>query len=121
GLRVPQDAGSGLQYMQVIKIHDAVPVVYAATSTNFTSLVYINGAPSGVIQSVNIPVTAGDKIGVFGSADLVNSYGTVTGPSSIDGNPVTLARILYQGNILTTGIPNYSTEPGSSSISRVEL
>jgi len=121
GLRIPPEAGTGAQYMQVIRINDPVPVVFAANSTNFTSLAYINAAPNGVIQTVNIQVAAGDKIGIFGSADLNNSYGTVTGPTNIDGNPVTLARILYQGNIMTAGIPNYSTEPTSASISRVEM
>lgn len=122
GLRVPSQAGSGLQYMQVIKINDATPVVFATTSTNFTSLAYINGAPNGVIQTVNIPVSAGDKIGVFGTAGTSNSYGNATSVSAnIAGNSVTLARILHQGSITSSGIPNYSTEPSSSSISRVEL
>lgn len=122
GLRVPSQAGSGLQYMQVIKIHDATPVVFSTTSTNFTSLVYINGAPNGVIQNVNISVTAGDKIAVFGSAGTGNSYGNANSVTAdIAGNTVTLARILYQGHITSSSIPNYSTEPSSSSISRVEL
>lgn len=121
GLRIPSEAGSGLQYIQVFKINDAVPVVYSTTSTNFTSLHVTYGATNGVIQAVNIPISAGDKIGIVGQAGTVNSYGTVSGQSNIGGVPVTIARIGYQGNMSTTGIPNYWTEPASSSISRVEV
>lgn len=122
GLRVPSEAGTGAQYIQVVKIHDNTPVVYPTTSTNFTSLAYIQGATNGVIQNVNISVTAGDKIAVFGEAGNNNTYGNVSShTATIDGNAVSLARILYQGHIQTSGIPEYSTEPTGSSISRVEL
>jgi len=123
GLRVASQAGSGLQRIQVIKINDATPVVYSTTSTNFTSLEIIYNAPNGVIQNVNIPITAGDKIGILGTAGTTNSYGnpsTVT--SQIDGNTVTLRRMGYQGNMTSSGIPNYWTQTStSSSISRVEM
>ncbi|HEY9177984.1 MAG TPA: T9SS type A sorting domain-containing protein [Flavipsychrobacter sp.] len=121
GLRVPSQAGSGLQYIQVFKINDVTPVVYATTSTNFTTLHITYGATNGVIQAVNIPISAGDKIGIVGQAGNVNSYGTVSGTTNIGGNSVTLARIGYQGNMTSTGIANYWTEPASSSISRVEM
>jgi len=122
GLRVPSQAGSGLQYIQVFKINDATPVVYATTSTNFTSLGIVYGATNGVIQNVNIPITAGDKIGIVGQAGTSNSYGNGTSVSAtIMGQSVTLARIGYQGNMTTSGIPNYWTEPASSNISRVEV
>ncbi len=121
GLRIPSEAGSGLQYIQVFKINDATPVVYATTSSNFTSLHVTYGATNGVIQAVNIPISAGDKIGIVGQAGTVNSYGTVSGTTNIGGNSVTLARIGHQGNMSSTGIPNYWTEPASSSISRVEM
>ncbi len=121
GLRVPSQAGSGLQYIQVFKINDGTPVVYSTTSTNFTSLHVTYGATNGVIQSVNIPISAGDKIGIVGQAGNVNSYGTVSGQYNIAGIPTTLARIGYQGSMSSTGIANYWTEPSSSSISRVEV
>ena len=122
GLRVPSDAGSGLQYIQVFRINDNTPVVYSTTSTNFTSLGIVYGATNGVIQTVNIPIHAGEKIGVVGQAGTSNSYGNGTAVSaSIMGNSITLARIGYQGNMSTSGIPNYWTEPASTSISRVEV
>lgn len=122
GLRVPSQSGSGSQNIEVIRIKDNTPVVYPTSSTNFTSLKYIKGATNGVIQQVNIPISKGDKIGVFGTAGTSNSYGNANSVSAdIDGNSVTLARILYQGHITGSSIPNYSTEPASSNISRVEL
>ena len=121
GLRVSPQAGTGLQYIHVFKINDPVPVVYAANSSNFTTLAYIQGATNNVIQTVNINVVAGDKIAIMGQAGNANSYGTIAGPTTIAGNNVTLARILYQGTLASGPAPNYSTEPASSSISRVEM
>ncbi len=123
GLRVASQAGGGPQRIQVIKINDATPVVYSTTSTNFTSLALIYNATNGVIQNVNISITAGDKIGILGTAGTTNSYGnpsTVT--SQIAGNNVTLKRMGYQGNMSSSGIPNYWTQTSTSgSISRVEM
>lgn len=122
GLRVPSEAGGGAQNIQVIRINDAVPVVFSTTSTNFTSLVYIQGATNGVTQTVNIPVAAGEKIGIFGQAGNVNSYGDATAVSAtIAGFPVTLTRIGSQNPITSSSIPNYWTEPASNNISRVEM
>jgi hypothetical protein len=121
GLRVAAQAGTGLQYIHVFKINDATPVVYPTSSSNFTTLTFISGAPNNVIQTVNIAVVAGDKIGILGQAGTSNSYGSVTGPTTINGFSVTLARLLYQGNLTTSPAPNYSTEPTSASISRVEM
>ncbi len=123
GLRVASQAGSGQQRIQVIRINDASPVVYPTTSSNFTTLALIYNATNGVIQNVNISVTAGDKIAILGTAGTTNSYGnpsTVT--SQIAGNNVTLKRMGHQGNMSSSGIPNYWTETSASgSISRVEM
>ena len=121
GLRVASQAGSGSQSIHVFKINDATPVVYATTSSNFTTLYYVNSAPNGVIQTVNIPVTAGDKIGILGQAGTTNSYGVASGTYNLAGYQVSLARLLYQGTITSSAAPNYSTEPASSNISRVEM
>lgn len=124
GLRIPTDAGSTAQYIHVFKINDAVPVVYSTTSSNFTTLAYIQGAPSNVIQTVNIQVNPGDIIGILGAVGSTtsNSYSAGSSPytSNINGNTVTLRRLLYQGAITSGPAPNYSTE-NSSSISRVEM
>lgn len=128
GLRVAQQAGTGTQSIHVFKINDASPVAFPTTSTNFTTLAYISNAPNNTIQTVNINVTAGDKIGILGSVisgtTVANSYGgssQVTNTTTINGNSVVLYRLLYQGSIAGAAAPNYSTEPSSWSISRVEM
>lgn len=120
GLRVAPEAGSGTQNIQVIRINDAVPVVFSTTSTNFTSLAYIQGATNGVTQTVSIPVAAGEIIGILGQAGTTNSYGNAGFSTTINGQPVTLNRIGSQNPITSAGIPNYWTEAGGS-ISRIEM
>ncbi|RYF62519.1 MAG: hypothetical protein EOO39_30155, partial [Cytophagaceae bacterium] len=121
GLKVSPEAGTGLQYIHVFRINDAVPVVFATTSTNFTTLTYISGATNNVTQSVNIPVTAGQIIGILGSAGTNVSY-SASSPftTAIGAFPVTLNRLLYQSDITTAAAPNYSTE-ASSSLGRIEM
>ncbi len=123
GLRVSPDAGTGTQNIHLMKINDPVPVVFSASSTNFTTLAYINNAPNGVIQPVNITVNTGDIIGVLGTAGTANSYSPFGTPfaATIGAFPITLNRLLYQGNITTGPAPNYSTEGSGSQISRVEI
>lgn len=121
GLRVPSQAGSGTQSIQVIKIHDNPPVVYNTTSTNFTTLYYTNSGTNGQILTVSIPITSGDRIAILGYAGTTNSYGDPTSVTSqIDGHTVTLKRTGYQGNINSSQAPNYWTQT-SGYISRVEM
>jgi hypothetical protein len=125
GLRVCIDAGTTDQYIHVMRINDPTPVVYPTSSTNFTTLAYISAATNNVIQTVNIPVTAGDIIGIMGAVgtNTSNSYsGSVTPyATTIGGFPVNLSRLLYQGAITSGPAPNYSTEGSPYPISRVEM
>ncbi|HRP88650.1 MAG TPA: PKD domain-containing protein [Edaphocola sp.] len=123
GLKVSPEAGTGTQSIHLMKINDPVPVVFSATSTNFTTLAYISNAPNNTIQSVNVQVNAGDIIGVLGQvAGVSNSYSANSPFSSTIGSyTVPLGRLLYQGNITSSAAPNYSTEPTSNQISRVEI
>ena len=123
GLRVPSEAGTGAQYIHVMKCHDPFPVSTSG-STNFTTLTYINGAPNGVIQSVNIQVAAGDTIGILGTAGTANSYtSSAVHTSTIAGFTVNINRLGYQGDINTGPAPNYwgVADGASGSISRVEV
>ena len=125
GLRMPPDAGTGTQYMHLMKINDATPVAWPSNSSNFTTLAYINNATNGVIQTVNIPVTAGDHIGVLGhtGSTVVNSYSSpaTSYPTTIGAMPATMYRLLYQGSLLSGAAPNYSYEAGSYAMGRVEV
>lgn len=123
GLRVPIDAGTGLQYIHVMKCRD--PFAIATTgSTNFITLAYISGATSNVIQQVNINIQQGDTIGIMGSAGTGNSYtASAIHTSNINGLPVNLTRLGYQGNINTGPAPNYwgTAATTAGQISRVEM
>ena len=124
GLRVPIDAGTGLQYIHVMKCHTPFPISSGSASSNFTTLTYISGAANGVIQTVNIPINQGDTIGILGSAGVANSYtSSTTHSSTIGGFPVSLTRIGHQGDIDLGPAPNYfgSALGASGSISRVEM
>ncbi len=125
GLRVSPDAGSGAQYIHVFKINDPTPVIYPTNSSNFTTLAYISNATNGVVQTVNIPVSSGDIIGILGAAgtNTANSYSANVTPysSTLGGFPVTLHRLLYQGAITGGPAPNYSGEGSPYPISRVEM
>jgi hypothetical protein len=125
GLRVSPDAGTGNQYIHLMKINDATPVVYATTSSNFTTLAYISNATYNVIQPVNINVSSGDIIGVLGHSGtgIANSYSAGATPFSatIGTFNVTLNRLLYQGGLTSSAAPNYSTEGNGTPIGRVEI
>ncbi|WP_276133549.1 fibronectin type III domain-containing protein [Polluticoccus soli] len=125
GLRVSPDAGSGDQYIHLMKINDPTPVVYSASSSNFTTLAYISAATNGVIQPVNINVTNGDIIGVLGhvGTGTANSYSASATPfaATIGAFNISLNRLLYQGSLTGGPAPNYSTEGNGTPISRVEI
>jgi hypothetical protein len=125
GLRMPADAGTGTQYIHLMKINDATPVAWPSNSSNFTTLAYINNAPNGVIQTVNIPVTSGDHIGVLGhtGSSVINSYSSpaTSYPTTIGSLPTSMYRLLYQGSLLSGAAPNYSYEAGSYAMGRVEI
>jgi hypothetical protein len=74
GLKVAPEAGTGLQYIHLLKCHALLPVAFTSPSTNFTTLTYISGAPNNVVQPVNIPVSQGDTLVIMGTAGTSNSY-----------------------------------------------
>jgi hypothetical protein len=124
GLRIPPEAGTGLQNIHVFKCNTPFPITTANASTNFTTLTYINNAPNGVIQNVNIAVNTGDVIGILGTAGQDNSYSaSAVHTSTIGGFPVYLTRLGYQGDIDLAPAPNYWGEAANTAgqISRIEM
>jgi hypothetical protein len=124
-LMVPTTVTNGTQYIQVVKF-STYPAAYPSGSP-FTTLEYIQGAPFGVPQQVNISIKAGDEIGIIGAANtsgttMANSYGGSLVASSIGGVGVTLTRLVYQSPLASgaaaTGSISLET---SSSIARVEM
>ncbi|MBI5648613.1 MAG: right-handed parallel beta-helix repeat-containing protein, partial [Ignavibacteriae bacterium] len=121
-MRVPTDASTGAQSIQVMRMNVAVPT-YSTTTTNYNTLGYWYGVSGTSMISCNIPVQAGDIIGVLGYRGQINSYATPAGPynTTIAGQSVTLTRFGFQGNIdAGTSAGAVWQEPGGS-ISRVEL
>jgi PKD repeat protein len=108
-LRVAPDAGTGLQYIHVMKCTATFPVAFGTPSTAFTTLAYISGATNNTNVSVNISVTKGDQIGIMGTVTgICNSYSaSAIITSTINGLNVNLNRFGYQGGIETGAAPNY--------------
>ncbi|MEQ9168629.1 MAG: hypothetical protein RLO12_20390, partial [Fulvivirga sp.] len=114
GLRIPSGAGAGSQNIEFF-IFPTPPPPFPGTITNYTSAIYIQGAPNGVIQNVDIDVSAGEHVGVLGQAGTLTSYGpTGQYTTTIDGNAVTLTRLLYQGSISTGPAGAISEELGGN-------
>ncbi len=123
GVRVPTDASAGNSNIAILKL-PATPPVYSSTTSVF-DLLYLtqnNASGTGTI-SVNIPVYAGDIIGVLGNRADVNSYAAVAPYTAALGTYTTsLSRFGMQFNLSTTAPQAVWTETTTNaSISRIEL
>ena len=95
GLRVPTDASSAPQTLEVVRFKSA-PRAYPASTNGFTSLFrVVNDAGSGILP-VSIPVARGNIIGVLGSRGDVSSEAPNPATSTIAGHPVRLQRLGMQ-------------------------
>ena len=120
GVRVPTDASTSSQNIQVINLA-APPPSYSTVTNAFTTLALFQNVTGTTILPVNIPVSSGDIIGILGTRGTSNSYGTSPSVSAIDGSPVTLTRLGFQDNLSTIAAYDVWQEPNGSSISRVEM
>ncbi|MCO5105433.1 MAG: hypothetical protein M9919_15660 [Burkholderiaceae bacterium] len=120
GLRVPTDADTGPQSIEVVRL-SAVPPQYTSATTNaFTSLFRITNDNSTTTVPVNIPVAAGDIIGVLGSRSNVTSYGQGDFATTMLGQPITLRRLGMQFPLSSTSAQDLWTETGGR-IGRIEV
>jgi hypothetical protein len=123
-LRVPTDVGTGPQNIQVVKFLGGPPPDYSASTTNHQTLALHQNVPGTNYIVVNIPVQAGDYIGILGArgtTSLANSYAqSSTYATFISGQPVTLKRLIYQANLFTTAAGPLSNENGGN-YSRIEM
>lgn len=119
-LKVPTTASSGNQSIAVLKFTgNTPPPVFSSTTNAFTTLfITQNNTTAGNI-SVNIPVQAGEVIGILGVRNDVNSYSNTGNTITINGNTVTLSRLGMQYTLSNTLPQNLWTESGN--ISRVEF
>ena len=92
GLEVPTNASNGLQTIRVVRFTAAAPPAFPGNTNAFTQLFSVTNQPNGIIPC-NIPVTAGQIIGVYGvRGACVNSYGTPNFNTTINGLPTVLRR-----------------------------
>jgi hypothetical protein len=106
GLYIPPDASqTGTQTIRVVRFTAGPPPAFAATTNNFIQLFTISNAPATQVIACNIPVAAGDIIGVYGArgANCVNSYGPANFVTSINGFNTTLQRSGMQSCPAVTG------------------
>ncbi len=115
GLRVPVAIGGTVSGIAVIKLPTAPPLYTNVTNT-FSTL-YLNQAITGTsIVPVNIPVYAGDIIGVLGERNDTSAYGPNLGtgvfPSmlGVSGPTVNLYRMGMLYNLATQTPTNIWTE-----------
>jgi len=117
GLEVPTDASTGAQSIAVVRLN-AIPPNYSSSTNDFTLLYLTQSNSSTGMIPVSIQVGVGDIIGILGYRGANNSYATSPYSSTINGFPVTLARLGMQFSLDTTSPQDLWTEVGGS-ISRV--
>ncbi|MBK8496922.1 MAG: hypothetical protein IPL50_19420 [Chitinophagaceae bacterium] len=119
-VEVPTSASAGPQSIAVLRFNGATPPpAFPGTTNAFTQLFLTQNNPAAGPIPVNIPINAGDVIGILGYRSNVNSY-TVNGPIStvIDGVPVQLTRMGMQFPLTTTA-PQQIWQESAFQISRV--
>lgn len=119
GLRVPTDASTADQNIEVLRFNTAPPE-FNSTTNDFVSLAYYSNVAGTNIIDTYIPVHEGDTIGVLGVRGNVNSYGTATPTVTIAGNSVTLTRLGFQDQLQNTQAYDVWSEVNNE-ISRVEM
>ena len=119
GLRVPTDASSAPQTLEVVRFK-STPNAYPASTQDFTSLFrVVNDASTGILP-VSIPVAQGDTIGVLGSRGDVSSETATPAASTMAGHPVRLQRLGMQLPLSGYAAQNLWTEQ-TYGIGRVEI
>jgi hypothetical protein len=127
GVRVPTDASSAQQGIEVLRIA-AAPPRYAACTSNLTVLGYWPNVPGTAMIPMKVLVRQGEVIGILGSRwsvsgnfSSINSYSASANyTSNILGQPVVLKRFLWQAGIMYTHATCVSdNSPGS--LGRVEM
>jgi gliding motility-associated-like protein len=105
GLFVPADASTGTQTIRVVKFTAGPPPAFAGTTNSFIQLFSVTGAASATVVPCNIPIAAGEIIGVYGAraANCINSYGPANFVTSINGFNTTLQRSGMQSCPAGTG------------------
>ena len=123
GLRVPVVIGGTVSGVAVLKLPSSPPL-YPTVTNSFTTL-YLNQNITGTnVVAVNIPIYAGDIIGIMGERGSYGSYGPTTNPFTstlgIGSTTINLNRLgmLYD---LAVSTPTDLWTETTNSIGRVEV
>ncbi len=119
-LQVPTDASAGNQSISVVRFTGATPPpAFPGTTNAFTTLFLTQNNPTAGSIPVNIPIAAGDVIGILGYRGTTNSY-AANGPQTvvINGANVVLTRMGMQFPLTTTA-PQQLWQEAAFGISRV--
>lgn len=119
GLRVPTDASSGSQTIEVVKFQ-ATPPAYTGSTNTFTSVFRVVSDTSSGVLPVSIPIAQGDIVGVLGVRDDVSSEAPAPAAITVAGSPVRLMRLGMQHPLSTTAARDLWTE-AVYGIGRVEV
>lgn len=127
GLRVPDEAGIGVQCVEVTSMAGPAPV-YPTTATG-TQVFYASNVPSNFVIPCNLSFAAGAWIGVLGACGTTTMNSSYSGPqaggmfqSTLAGQPVTLNQLLTQTNLNTAGAHPYSgNAQGLGQMGRIEV
>ncbi|MFZ1784377.1 MAG: glycine-rich protein, partial [Ferruginibacter sp.] len=119
-VEVPTTASTGNQSIAVVRFTGATPPpAFPGTTNAFTTLFLTQNNPAAGAIPVNIPINAGDVIGIMGYRGTTNSYSATGGvPTVINGFPVTLRRMGMQFPLTTTA-PQQIWSEVAGAISRV--
>lgn len=112
GIYVPPDMSTAAQNCAIVRFTAGAPPAFPGTTNAFT-LLYQNQnyAPNSMI-SINVPVAAGDIIGVYGSRGntCINSYDGTNFATNIMGFPTTLQRSGMQNCLQSVAMSNIWSE-----------
>ena len=121
GLRVPTDASTGCQSVAIVKFTAGGPSNYPTLTNAFNQLHYSSCVAGENVIVVDISVSQGDIIGIYGNRSGSNSYGSPSGFNfTIGGEAVSVQRTGMQFTIVDNEMKDIWKEP-SGSISRVEM
>jgi len=126
GLRVPNEFGEAVQNVELVRFNSGPPPTFSTTTNDFVSLARHTNVAASEIIAVNIPVFAGETIGILGACGTTtmrNSYGPAGSGSFVSdifGSPVTLTRMGMQFNLNSVAANALWQEP-TGTFCRVEM